>query len=260
MIEIIHGDAFDVLPQMEPRSFAAIVTDPPYSSGGKAMARKQGIANAAKYFDACGMEFDDGTRDQMAHRLWTQDWLRLCHRLLEDGGWLMVFTDWRQLPLTCVAVQCAGFVWQGVNVWHKPNGLPQLGRFFRADEFIVVASKGQPPGGPSLRGTGAKTVAQVWEGMLSPKERYHATSKPVGLMAHLLQVVRKGGRVLDPFAGGGSTLVAAELSGLDSVGVEITADNAERARQRIAALLTSQEAGGGSSMQNKRVAPHKGHS
>ena len=136
-------------------------------------------------------------------------------------------------------MQCAGYMWQGVNIWHKPNGLPQLGRFFRADEFIVIGTKGEPPGGQKLIGTGARTYAQMWEGMLSPKERYHATAKPLGLMRHLMQVVPPGGKVLDPFVGGGATLVAAHQMGLDAVGIEKTADNYKTAATRIAELLPS---------------------
>lgn len=237
MIDLIHSDAFSALPGLEAESFDAVITDPPYSSGGKAMSRKQGKVGAEKYFDHADKDFDDGTRDQLAHRLWTTDWLRLCHRLIKPGGWCMVFSDWRQLPLTCMAMQCAGFIWQGVNIWHKPNGLPQLGRFFRADEFIVIGSKGEPPGGMKLRGTGAVTYSQMWQGMLSPKERYHATSKPVALMRHLMQVLPPGSHVLDPFAGGGATLVAAAELGHHATGIEVTADNYETARRRVAELL-----------------------
>ncbi len=237
MLTLHHGDAFQVLPGMEADTFDAVIADPPYSSGGKTNVRLQGKINGTKYFKATATDFDDGTRDQLAHHLWTCDWLRLCYRLLKPGGWVMVFTDWRQLPLTCNAVQCAGFMWYGINVWHKPNGMPQLGRFFRADEFIVLATKGEPPGGAKLIGTGARTYAQVWEGLLSPKERYHATAKPLGLMRHLMQVVPPGGKVLDPFAGGGATLVAAHQMGLDAVGVELTESNYKVAQARIAELL-----------------------
>ncbi|MDO4751768.1 MAG: hypothetical protein Q4A24_06635 [Akkermansia sp.] len=73
MIKLIHSDAFSALPQLEAESFDAVITDPPYSSGGKAMARKQGKVGAEKYFDHADKDFDDGTRDQLAHRLWTTD-------------------------------------------------------------------------------------------------------------------------------------------------------------------------------------------
>lgn len=238
MIELLNEDAFDVLARLEPESFDAVITDPPYSSGGKCMARKQGKLGAAKYVTAkAADDFDDGTRDQMAHRLWSIDWMRLARRAMKEGAWLMVFSDWRQLPLICNAVQCAGFVWQGINIWHKPAGMPQLGRFYRADEFIVLGTKGTPAGGASLRGTGARTYSQLWEGMISPKEKYHATAKPVALMRHLMQPLPPGARVLDPFAGGGTTLVAARQMGLDALGVEITPANYQAAKERLAGML-----------------------
>ena len=42
-----------------------------------------------------------------------------------------------------------------------------------------------------------------------------------------------GGRILDPFAGSGSTLAAAELEGYDSVGVELSEEIAKRAAERL---------------------------
>ena len=38
--EIIHGDALKVLPQFAPDTFDAVITDPPYASGGQ---RKIGL-------------------------------------------------------------------------------------------------------------------------------------------------------------------------------------------------------------------------
>jgi site-specific DNA-methyltransferase (adenine-specific) len=52
---------------------------------------------------------------------------------------------------------------------------------------------------------------------------YHPTVKPVALMRHLVRLVTPpGGTVLDPFAGSGTTLVAAVLEGFDAVGCEMT--------------------------------------
>jgi hypothetical protein len=51
----------------------------------------------------------------------------------------------------------------------------------------------------------------------------HPTVKPVALMRHLVRLVTPpGGTVLDPFAGSGTTLVAAVLEGFDAVGCEMT--------------------------------------
>ena len=64
----------------------------------------------------------------------------------------------------------------------------------------------------------------------------HPTVKPVALMRWLLTLVTPpGGLVLDPFAGSGSTLVAAKQLGIRCVGIEQDAHYAEIAEQRIAA-------------------------
>lgn len=59
----------------------------------------------------------------------------------------------------------------------------------------------------------------------TPRENVHATVKPVELMRWLVRLVTPPiGLVLDPFAGSGTTLVAAVLEGFDVVGVEQEAE------------------------------------
>lgn len=51
----------------------------------------------------------------------------------------------------------------------------------------------------------------------------HPTLKPLSLMTYLIKMVTpRGGIVLDPFAGSGSTLVAAKQNGFNYVGIEMT--------------------------------------
>lgn len=64
----------------------------------------------------------------------------------------------------------------------------------------------------------------------------HPTEKPVPLMAELIESSsRRGELVLDPFAGSGSTLVAAVLTGRRAFGVEIDRRYAEVAVERVRA-------------------------
>jgi DNA modification methylase len=63
----------------------------------------------------------------------------------------------------------------------------------------------------------------------------HPTVKPISLMRWLVRLVTPpGGTVLDPFAGSGTTLVAAQLEGFNSVGIEREAEYAAIAEARIA--------------------------
>jgi site-specific DNA-methyltransferase (adenine-specific) len=63
----------------------------------------------------------------------------------------------------------------------------------------------------------------------------HPTEKPVGILDPLIRYAcPTGGVLVDPFAGSGSSLVAARLSGRRAVGIEADERYIERAAQRLA--------------------------
>jgi site-specific DNA-methyltransferase (adenine-specific) len=76
---------------------------------------------------------------------------------------------------------------------------------------------------------GASRVVLETLQLISEKENwknlgnFHSTVKPIALMEYLIKMVTpKGGVVLDPFAGSGSTLVAAKQNGFQYIGIEMT--------------------------------------
>lgn len=152
-----------------------------------------------------------------------------CSRVLKDGAPVLLFTDWRQLPLTTDALQCAGFTWRGVAVWDKTEGVrPQLGRFRNQAEYVVWGSKGNMPLGrraPVLPGVIRESVRKA--------DKHHMTGKPTDLMRQLVKICEEGGRILDPFAGSGTTLVAADLEGYKWTGIEMTGHYHDVARSRL---------------------------
>lgn len=77
------------------------------------------------------------------------------------------------------------------------------------------------PGGPAMGWVAA---------MLTPPEAV----KPITVMRWLCRLVTPpGGLVLDPFAGSGSTVIAAQLEGFDAIGIEREAEYADIARARV---------------------------
>ncbi|MEG8119943.1 DNA-methyltransferase, partial [Xanthomonas hortorum] len=150
-------------------------------------------------------------------------------RVLKDGAPGLLFTDWRQLPLTTDALQIAGFTWRGITVWDKTEGVrPQLGRFRNQAEYIVWGSKGNMPldrRAPVLPGVIRESVRKA--------DKHHLTGKPTELMRQLVRICEAGGRVLDPFAGSGTTLVAAYLEGFESLGIEMIDQYAAVTRDRL---------------------------
>ena len=73
--------------------------------------------------------------------------------------------------------------------------------------------------------------------MPKPREKHgHLTAKPVDLLRHLIRIFsddRPETVVLDPFAGSGSTGVAARMEGRSFVGYEIDERTAQAANARV---------------------------
>jgi site-specific DNA-methyltransferase (adenine-specific) len=81
--------------------------------------------------------------------------------------------------------------------------------------------------------TSRDSVIRVCELPRSETDRCHPTQKPVALMTWCLSLFPYVKTVLDPYAGSGTTLVAAKLMGLGATGIEIHEPYAEYAAQRL---------------------------
>ncbi len=75
----------------------------------------------------------------------------------------------------------------------------------------------------------------------NPQNRIHLTEKPIQLMRDIVKITVPGGRILDPFAGSGSTVLAAVLEGYTAAGIEITSTYAELAAERISQALAQEQ-------------------
>ena len=208
----------------------AVITDPPYSTGGTTLASRQ--ADPADKYQSSGVKkayppMLGDARDQRSFAFWATLWLSECWRVAHDGAPLLIFTDWRQLPSVTDAVQAAGFMWRGVVVWHKPSARPMLGEFRRDAEFIVYASKGKPNVYTRRCFPGVITCP------VNTAAKVHITGKPLPLMQTLMEIVKPGGTVLDPFLGGGTTAHAAMLTGRKCVGVELSEAYAKLTEKRL---------------------------
>jgi site-specific DNA-methyltransferase (adenine-specific) len=86
--------------------------------------------------------------------------------------------------------------------------------------------------------TAKASKAQREVGLDAPigeRANIHTTVKPLSLMRYIVRLVTpKGGVVLDPFMGSGSTGCASILEGMDFVGIDITPEYVAIAEKRIA--------------------------
>ena len=232
--EIIHGDALSLLRSYPAGSFDAIITDPPYASGGRTQAEKN--KSTAQKYSSMGENappaFDGDAKDQRSFTSWCAEWLSECRRIAKPGAPLCVFIDWRQLPSMTDAIQWAGWIWRGTAVWDKGNSRPQKGRFRAQAEYIAWGSNGDMPISrpvPCLPG-----VFKYG----NPQNRIHLTEKPLQLMRDIVRITEPGGRILDSFAGSGTTVLAAVQEGYSATGFEMSGEYAARAVARIGTALS----------------------
>ena len=225
------GDALAVLRELPTASVDAVITDPPYSSGGMVRGDRAMATTSAKYqqsqSQAKYVEFTGDNRDQRAYAYWSALWMSEALRVTRPGGLILAFTDWRQLPATTDAIQGGGWVWRGVVPWVKPTARPQSGRFTSQCEYVVWGSAGPMPMDYSA------AVLPGFYQAATPREREHMTQKPIDVMRNLVKIAPDGGTVLDPFMGSGTTGAAAVLEGRRFVGVEMVPHYQQVAERRI---------------------------
>jgi site-specific DNA-methyltransferase (adenine-specific) len=106
------------------------------------------------------------------------------------------------------------------------EGLKDFARFFycakasKAERNTGLEHMEKKPAG-SYEGRSDGSLGKVTE----PAQNFHPTVKPLALMRYLIRLITPpNGTVLDPFAGSGTTLVAAIQEGFHCIGIELTED------------------------------------
>lgn len=217
------GDCLDVLRGMADASVDAVVTDPPYMLGA-ASARKS-ADKAIGWADI----------NNAAH--WYAAWMAEAWRVMAEDAPMWVFGNWRSFPVyQCAASKVAGMSVLSVVVWDKE--WPSVGstRGLRQNyELVVLFAK---PG----FAIPDRTIGDIWRCKWgSHKPTGHPQEKPVPLISRMIEVSRlvPGKTLCDPFAGSGSSAVAAVQAGLNFTGAELDDSHCASARRRIDAALSS---------------------
>ena len=195
-ITIYNADCAAVLPCLP--KFDLLLTDPPYGIGADDYIR-----NLSRSKLTAARDFGDGGWDTRPPAELLDSCRERCHDSVVWGG------NYFQLPPS----SC----W---FVWDKDNGTNDF-----ADCELAWT-------------TSSKAVRKFrwrWKGMLKerPEPRVHPTQKPLALMRWCLSWFSQAETVLDPFAGSGTTLLAAKLEGRQCVGVEVSERFCEAAAKRL---------------------------
>jgi hypothetical protein len=151
-----------------------------------------------------------------------RDALALAAAHSADGAIHFVCMDWRHaLELTLAGKEVYHDL-KNIIVWTKDNA--GMGTFYRSQhEFVFAYKKGDARHINNFElGQFGRSRSNVWKyaGVNTMKAgrleelAMHPTVKPLALVADALKdCSRRGGIVLDPFSGSGTTLIAAEKTG-----------------------------------------------
>ncbi len=206
------------------------------------------------------------------YRKWCEEWCGELFRVCKAGAFVAVFSSTRTLAHVQVALEESGFYARDCLVYRRHSGIPKglnvekkIAKENPADaekwkgwhtcfrnewEAIVLVQK------PlinnyletlELNGIGAlKTIlsdgsfqSNILEGYSKGSDEkfdVHCTIKPLDLIVKLLETLvplNNENIVLDPFAGTGTTLIAAQKLKLDYIGIEIESNYIEIIQERL---------------------------
>ncbi len=242
-VRVVEGDSLVVLRSLPEGIADAVITDPPYSSGGMVRSDRTNFTTDNKYtnteYQGVRPNFGGDNMDQRAWTSWGYEWLVEAKRVVRPSGYLAVFTDWRQLPCLTDVIQWAGWVWRGVLVWDKTEAAkgPHLGYFGYQCEFVAWATNGPCLGKPSLAEGGEGRMPGCFRKAVSARDKHHQTGKPTDVMRWLVKCSPPAGLIVDPFAGSATTAVAAAHEGRRCLAIEREAAYVEIGRRRVDEVL-----------------------
>lgn len=114
---ILHGDTLKLVKGFQPGIFDAVITDPPYASGGTKQNERNRTTNqkySSMKAENALPDFDGDNKDQRSWTHWMAEWLYDVRKACKRGAPICLFIDWRQYPSITDALQWAGWIWRGL--------------------------------------------------------------------------------------------------------------------------------------------------
>jgi site-specific DNA-methyltransferase (adenine-specific)/site-specific DNA-methyltransferase (cytosine-N4-specific) len=264
IMEIVHGDAREVLPLLAQESFRCCITSPPYWGLRDYGTRGQIGAeeSVTDYVATLRAIF------RQVHRLLTPDgtlWLNLGDSYTSGGrAWRdddqknagramkyrpatpaglkpkdLVGVPWR----LAFALQEDGWYLRSDIIWHKPNCQPESvkDRPTRSHEYVFLFSKSEryhynfeAIREPATSRDGPRNKRSVWSINTEPYAGSHFATFPTALVEPCLRAgSERGDQVLDPFFGSGTVGAVCQRFARGFVGVEMKREYVKLAKKRL---------------------------
>jgi DNA modification methylase len=193
-----------------------VFTDPPWNIPIAGNVSGLGAVKHGDFAMACGemteTQFEAFLRTSLGHAAAHSD----------DGAIQFVCMHWSKIKEVLAAGSDVYAELKNLCVWNKTNA--GMGSLYRSKhELVFVFKKGTAPHINNIElGRFGRNRTNVWDypgqnifnGTAKSKLSLHPTAKPVALVADAMRdCSHRGGIVVDPFGGVGSTLIAAEKTG-----------------------------------------------
>ncbi len=214
------------LKEIEDNSIDAIFADPPYflSNGGiSVQSGKQVCVDKG--------EWDKGGTPEYIYEF-NRKWLALCRPKLKDDGTIWISGTHHNIHVVMRCLQELGYKVLNTITWQKTDPPPNLScKYFNfSTELIIWARKyekkthkfnyetmKQLNGGTQMTDVWRIPAVSSWE----KQQGKHPTQKPLRLLYRIiLASTNEGDTILDPFAGSGTTGIAANLLWRKFIGIE----------------------------------------
>lgn len=207
--KVMCGDTVSVMQRLRSSSVDLIVTDPPY---------------LVDYQDRAGRSIA-GDRDAS----WVYPAFYEMHRILKPNGLAVSFYGWNRIGDFERVWRQVGFTLVSHLVWVKDYASSKRGFTRYCHESAYLLAKGRPrkPRAP---------IPDVLEWEYTGN-KHHPIEKPVRAILPLIRSFSEIGDVVcDPFAGSGTTLVAAKLLKRRWLGIELEAKYCAIAERRLSGV------------------------
>lgn len=229
-ITIYHGDCLQLLHHVETASADAVITDPPYCSGGSLESQKNVKGQGCRTQTMNKDDWEWFSADNMSTAglvFLVRASLVAARRFLKPNRSAFVFTDWRMVPNIAPALESSGLRYRNMIVWDK--GHAGLGCGFKPAHEILMEFTNGATEYQNKTGQNVIRTARV-----HASERKHNAEKPVKLLGEVIATaVPEGGLVVDPFMGSGSVLAACLDTGCRYFGCELEERYCEEAVRRV---------------------------
>jgi DNA modification methylase len=199
---ILHGDSVEILPTLDENSFDLLLSDPPYGMDFKSgWNNKEKIAN-------------DKIQDTT---ILFENVLKESVPLLKDDAHFYLFGNINFIGKIRPIIE-KYLNLKNILIWdRRVIGMGDLKSYGNSYDIIYF---GYNKVWKDLNGTRDRDLLSY--SRIDPAKNIHPTEKPLDILEYLIKKSsNENDKVLEPFAGGGSTLVACKNTNRQATGIEI---------------------------------------